>query len=204
MVAALAAITTTRASRRTKDMRSRIARSFPPGPSGGPARGTPPSRERCTRRRYQRGTGTVLSAAHEEIAQLGIPWPTRRPDLFPGAVLRILVGAEPQEARAVTEALLFHLVEAHLAHDLGPHLVPRQIAALRPARAALGCPPPFAIRREMAVLAERRQHLLELRLERARDPRGVSDEVERSVVAVEAEQQGGNARAARSVAHDHA
>src|SRR5437879_12225827 len=113
MVAALAAITTTRALRRTKDMRSRIARSFPPGPSGGPARGTPLSRERCTRRRYQRGTRTVLGAAHEEIAQLGVPRPTRRPDLFPGAVLRILVPAEPPQPRPVTDAVLLHHAAAH-------------------------------------------------------------------------------------------
>src|SRR2546426_670511 len=163
MVAALAAITTTRALRRTKDMRSRIARSFPPGPSGGPARGTPPSRERCTRRTYQRRTSTVLGAAHEEIAQLWIPRPTRRLDLVPGAVLRILVRAEPQEPRPVAKALLLHLVEAHLADDLGPHLVPRQIAALRPARAALGCPAPLLFRPQMPLLAERRQQLLELR-----------------------------------------
>src|SRR5256712_5775554 len=204
MVAALAAITTTRALRRTKDMRSRIARSFPPGPSGGPARGTAPSRERCTRRRYQRGTGTVLGAAHEEIAQLGIPRPTRRPDLFPGAVLRILVRAEPQEPRPVTEALLLHLVEAHLADDLGPHLVPRQIAALRPARAALGRAAPLLFRPQMPLLAERRQQLLELRLERARDPRGVADEVDRAVVTEAAEPQGGQPPTARPVAHDHA
>src|SRR2546425_8748528 len=204
MVAALAAITTTRALRRTKDTRSRIARSFPPGPSGGPARGTPPSRERCTRRRYQRRTGTVLGAAHEEIAQLWIPRPTRRLDLVPGAVLRILVRAEPQEPRPVAKALLLHLVEAHLADDLGPHLVPRQIAALRPARAALGCPAPLLFRPQMPLLAEWRQQLLELRLERACDPRGVADEVERAVVTEEAQQQGGDPRTARPVAHDHA
>src|SRR5439155_22307240 len=114
MVAALAANTTTRALRRTKDMRSRIARSFPPGPSGGPGRGTAPSRERCTRRRYQRGTGTVLVAAHQEIAQLGIPRPTRRPHLIPGAVLRILVRAEQSEPRPEAKALPAHLAEAHL------------------------------------------------------------------------------------------
>src|SRR3989442_3009671 len=204
MVAALAAITTTRALRRTKDMRSRIARSFPPGPSGGPARGTPASRERCTRRRYQGGTGTVLGAAHEKIAQLGIARPTRRPDLVPGAVLRVLVRAEPQEARPVTEALLLHLVEAHLAHELGPHLVPRQIAALRPTPAALGCPSPLALRPQMPLLAERRQQLLELRLQRPRDARGVPDEVERAVLAIEAEEERGDARAARAVADDDA
>src|SRR5256712_10058467 len=204
MVAALAAITTTRALRRTKDMRSRIARSFPPGPSGAPARGTPPSRERCTRRRYQRGTGTVLGAAHEQIAQLGIARPTRRPHLVPGAVLWILVRAEPQEPRPVAKALLLHLVEAHLADDLGPHLVPRQIAALRPARAALGCPAPLLFRPQMPLLAERRQQLLELRLERACDPPGVADEVEGAVLPGEAGQQGGGPPTARPGAPDHA
>src|SRR5207245_6377665 len=54
--------------------------------------------------------------------------------LVPGAFARVLVRPEAQEARAVPDALVLHLVVADLADELRPHLVPRQIASRRPAR----------------------------------------------------------------------
>src|SRR5437899_6594315 len=119
--------------------------------------------------------------------------------LIPGAVLRVLVRPEPEEARPVAEPFLLHLVETNLAHDLGTHLVPGEVAALGPARAALRRAAPFARGLELALFTQRREHALELLLERPGDPRGVADEVERPVRAVEAQEQRCDAVPVRAV-----
>src|SRR6266550_1062011 len=67
--------------------------------------------------------------------------------LLPRALLRILVRAEAQKARAVTESLLLHLVETHFADDLRTDLVPWKIFSLRPARSALGRAAPLLLDR---------------------------------------------------------
>src|SRR2546425_10618621 len=98
-----------------------------------------------------------------------------RPLMTPRALRGVRVGAEAQEARAVAEALLLHLVEADFAHQLGAHLMPWKVAALRPARAAAGDASPFL--RPMGLLAQRGEQLLQLVLERLRNTGGVPDEI---------------------------
>ena len=88
---------------------------------GGLARVEPRSRACAPRaadvaRRSARRTPRPALAAEQlredRIALLG-----RRADLIPGAFLRVLVGPETQEPRAVADALVFHLVVSDLAHE---------------------------------------------------------------------------------------
>src|SRR5438477_1106997 len=122
------------------------------------------------------------------------------PDLLPRALPGVLVWTEPQKARAVPEAIGFHLVVADLAHDLGADLDPFEVFPLGPTAHPAG----HAAVTQVAGLDERRQPLLEVLLQVAGDPRGVADEIERAVIAIEAEQKARDARAVLPVAHDHA
>ena len=57
----------------------------------------------------------------------------RRLDLRPRALLRLLVGAQAQEARPVPEAVALELVVAHLADELRADRHPVELLARRPA-----------------------------------------------------------------------
>src|SRR3954468_1843808 len=57
----------------------------------------------------------------EQRLECRVVWVARWPDLAPRALLRLLVVAEAQEARAVPEAVALHLVVAHFRHELRPH-----------------------------------------------------------------------------------
>src|SRR5712691_3187729 len=92
----------------------------------------------------------LLMHVLEPSLELGVPNEFRQPriavaprriELRPGAVLRLLVGTEANEARAVTEAFSLQLVEADLAHDLRPDLEPGQVLSAGPARAGARDPP---------------------------------------------------------------
>src|SRR5207244_10224721 len=94
-----------------------------------------------------------------------------RADLVPGALLRVLVRAEAEEASAVPDALVLHLVVTDLTDQLGPDLVPRQILSLGPTGPRVGRATPFApVEAEGSFFLQRRQHLLQLLLKRPRDP----------------------------------
>src|SRR5688572_5766996 len=93
-----------------------------------------------------------------------------RTHLIPGALLRILVGPETEEAGAVADALVLHLVVSDLAHQSRTDLVPREVLSLRPARPGVWRAPPFAgVELEMPGLPEWRKHLLQLLLKRRGD-----------------------------------
>src|SRR6185503_18722145 len=79
-----------------------------------------PRRIRRTRRRPS-------ASRAQQLLEGRIAVTSRDVELRPGALLRLLVRAEAHEARAVTEALSFELVEADLADELRPDLVPGEI-----------------------------------------------------------------------------
>ena len=86
--------------------------NFPKMP-GEPARVQPSRAKKPTRR-------TAAARRREQRLEGRVARLARRAQLAPGAVGRILVLAEAQEARAVAEAVALHLVVAHLGDELGP------------------------------------------------------------------------------------
>src|SRR4051794_37333944 len=121
----------------------------------------------------------------EQRLECRVVWVARWPDLAPRALLRLLVVAEAEEARAVPEAVALHLVVAHLAHELGSHR--RFLELSRPPAVRLREP-------TLPSALEQREHTLgDLRMA-ARCDRCRADVVHLSVVVVQPEQQRRDAR----------
>src|SRR5581483_3854214 len=127
----------------------------------------------------------LLGRRLEQLRDRKIAAAARRADLAPGAVLRILVGAEADEPRAVPEAVLLELVVANFADELRLDRVPVELLAAGPAALAAR----HAVAADRAGRAQLRQLRLELAAHVGRKARAVADEFEAALVAVEPEQQ---------------
>src|SRR3954468_6052040 len=116
----------------------------------------------------------------EQRLECRVVWVARWPDLAPRALLRLLVVAEAQEARAVPEAVALHLVVAHFRDELRPH---RRLGELTGAPAVRFREAPVG--RAFQQRLDPREDLVVL----ARGDGRRADVIDLAVVAVQTEQQ---------------
>src|SRR5215469_16423155 len=123
----------------------------------------------------------IASSGSEKLFDRRIFSSALRAHLLPGALIRVLVRPEAQQAGAVPEAVALDLVVAHLDDELGPQRRLLEAAAA-----------PAVLLREAALgraLEERLDEREDLLLTTRCDSAG-ADVVEPSVGLVEPEQQG--------------
>src|SRR5439155_25222882 len=128
----------------------------------------------------RRGPRRTADRSGEQLVDREILRPARRPHLPPRALVRILVVAEPHELRAVAEAALLELVEAHLDDELRLHGLLLELS---------GAPTVRLREAAVALRVEQRQHLRRDLLVPLRADRGRPDVVQVSVVGIETEQE---------------